>query len=173
MREWLNRQIFRQPLFWAIVLPVVLAFWALSTALAMSERHRRADDQVKTAQEIDQQARHILDQLSEHGGLGRVTGRTFDGLQSALECAAFAGIQQKQIDRMDAPKLKKLKDGSYLHRETYKLNFVRVEQTARFIDYAENAFLDVSCYDLSLVNMKVADKKDRWEATVYLAYLEK
>ena len=175
MRDWLNREILRRPTVWAVTLLAFLALWAVSSAMASHRAHKEKERALAQARTVHFDTQRVLRELRRRGmlGLDSVTGDPFDGLASARQCARQAGIQDRQMNRLESPKVKKLKNGDILHRETYKLSYVQLANVAKFIDFAENGFPDVSCYDVSLLNLKVKDKKDRWEATIYLAYLVK
>jgi len=173
MRLQINKEVFYKPYFWAIFVPAFLSFWAIAAAFTLNSVHDEANRRVNDARETDENGRDIMEYLTRSGKLGLEggIGNAFEGIKSARECAFTARIPEARLVRLESSKIKSLKSGRQLHRETYKLSNVKLLQIALFIDYAEQTYLNVSCHDLSMVFVK-GKGKDLWEATVYLAYLE-
>ena len=173
MQLRINRELFYEPYFWAIFVPALLGFWAIGAAFTLNSAQDKANRRVKDARETDENGRDIMQYLTRSGklGLDGGIGKAFEGIKSARECASVARIPETRLARLESSKIKSLKSGKELHRETYKLSNVKLLQIALFIDHAEQTYLNVSCHDLSMVFVK-GKGKDLWDATVYLAYLE-
>lgn len=170
----IQRDFWKSPWFLAALLSVVLAVWSLGSVVGMNRQKRQARVEMNDARETHQMMERLEPFLTQFAQIdGIAAGQEFSGLASTRESARKAGILERQIERLDSPKIKTLKSGDVLHRETYKLKSVRIAQVARFIDIVEGNYLNVSCYDLSMANLKMADKKDRWDVSIYLAYLTK
>ena len=170
----IDKELLYKPYFWAICVPAFLGLWAIAVAFTLNNAHDKATRSIKNARDTDENGREILHYLTRSGKLGLEggIGKAFEGVKSARECARVARIPEARLVRLESSKIKSLKSGKQLHRETYKLSKVKLLQIALFIDNAEQSYLNVSCHDLSMVFVK-GKGKDLWEATVYLAYLEK
>ncbi len=169
----INKEITKDPRFWAVAIPAVLFFWALITTIQMAYAHSALQRQQQITKTTLKDARYVIRVLKASGkdSLSSVQGR-FDSISSAMRCAQAAHIPQSNFAYGETRAPDRQKDGSYLHRETYKISNVKLLQIARFIDYAENNFSNLRCSQVSISPAR-SNKKDAWNATVYFQYLER
>jgi hypothetical protein len=172
MNVQFNKELLRNIYFWAITIPVILAIWSLSSAISSAEIKDQARRKIAALEKVNKSSREIrmMMRTSSGSGLARGDAIAFNGKKSAYECAKLARISDTQLTRGESASSKKLKDGSEMYRETYKLSKVRLLQVVKFIDHAEMNFSDVNCSTFSLSYSR-AKSKDSWDATVNLEYL--
>ena len=169
-----DKELLQKPYFWAVCVPALLLVWMIPVAFALGDARDKALRDVKDTAKVEEHSRTVLSHLKRSGKLGFEgdIGKEFDGIKAARQCAWNAKISESRLVRLESSKIKSLKSDRLLHRETYQLSNVKLLQIALFIDYAEQTYLNVSCHDLSMIFVK-GKSKDLWEATVYVAYLEK
>lgn len=172
MQIELNKELLKNIYFWAAAIPLVLSIWTLFSLLGYSDTKNRAERKIATLEQVEDNALDIYLIKRKMPGSGLAEGelRPFMGKKSAYACAKLAGIDENHWTRGESSSAKKLKDGSLLHRETYKLTKVRLLQIVQFIDNAELRFSNVSCPNFSLAYARTKSK-DSWDATINLEYL--
>ena len=171
--QW-NKELLKNVYFWAIIIPVILGIWSLFSAMGSAEIKDQAERKIAALEKVNKSAREIRMMMRKGPGLGLDGSavRPFMGKKSAYECAKLARISDSQWTRGESSSSKKLKDGSELYRETYKLSKVRLLQVVKFIDHAEMNFSEVSCSAFSLSYSRTKSK-DSWDATINLEYLSR
>lgn len=167
-----NKELLKQAYFWAVLIPSILGLWTLFSAFSSAEMKHQAERKITALDKVSKSTREILMILRKTpgSGLNSEAVSPFMGKKSAYECAKLARVSDSQWTRGESSSSKKLKDGSELHRETYKLSKVHLLQVVKFIDHAEMKFSDVSCSNFSLSYSR-SKSKDSWDATVNLEYL--
>jgi hypothetical protein len=166
----MNADILKKPSVWAIVVPVVLAIWAIQASVAMSSSKAAAKQKMESAKQVQENTRDIMEIVKLTGAtLGGAASNPFAGISSALLCAKAGQIPDLKISRGESGKPQKQKDGSITHRETYKLDGVRLLQVVQFIDHAERNFYATRCAQLTLT-ASGGKSRDTWVANVTLEY---
>ncbi len=156
---------------WAIGLPVLLLLGVLMTSQRMFSLRAEAQDQVEVALAAQENVERILElraRMGEGAAAGSVAA-SYEGLASAMQCAARSGIASTSVSRGESTKPRKLKEGGYLHQESYKLNNITILQATKFVDHAEQDFTGTNCKELTLSHVR-SQNKDIWNATVVLEY---
>lgn len=169
-----NKELVKNIYFWAIAVPAILMIWSLFSALGSAEVKELSQRKMSALEKVNKSSQEIRMILRKSPGVGMVGGgdAVFLGKKSAYECAKLARISDTQMTRGESSSSKKLKDGSEMHRETYKLRKVRLLQVVQFIDHAEMNYADVSCSTFSLSYTRT-QSKDSWDATINLEYLNR
>lgn len=171
----MNTDALKKPEFWAIAVPALLVLWAIVLLATMLTHRSTAHKHLAWAQQAHANSQRILtirERFGQAAALGAAAGN-FRGLQSAVECARLTGITTARIFRADSgTRPQRQKDGSMLHRETYKINGVDLLRVARFIDTAERSYPALNCTTLTLARAR-SNTKDFWDAVVGLEYLVK
>jgi len=168
-----NKQTLKEPFFWAFVIPLLLTIWAIIALVGMLGERGDSLDAQQTAGVVSKQAGEIVKIRKRLGiALAGASSHNFRGITSARACAKIAGISEARLSRAESPRPQRQKDGSTLHRETYKLNNIKLLQIVKFVDYAERNFSSVTCHQLSITSVR-SKSKDAWEATVVIQYLIK
>ena len=169
-----NIKLLKKARFWAVAVPCVLLVWTVVESAAVWSQSDEASKKLRQSQSVQEAAREIVAILREsgQGELGGAALREFDAITSARLCAEAAIISEERLLRGESSKPKPQKDGSMLHRESYRLNGVHLLQVAKFIDYAERNFSSLNCTELTLTPLR-SKSKDAWDANIDLQYLRK
>jgi len=174
MELQLNKDLIRKPIFWAILIPALLIVWTIPAALNMASQAGIKKRALSNIRPVEDNAQRILRLRGVKGtdlGTDSIgSQKLFTGKASAFACARFAQISESRWPRGEATRPKTQKDGSILHKETYKLLGVKFLQIAQFIDHAERHFSNVNCDNLTLTYAP-AKVKDSWNATIHLEYI--
>ena len=175
MELQLNKELIRKPVFWAILIPALLLVWTIPVALSMAQHAATKKKALINIRAVEDNAQQILRLLgvkgTDLGTPGTESQNFFTGKASAMACVRFAQIPVSRWIHGEAARPKPQKDGSILHKETYKLLGVKFLQIAQFIDHAERHFSNVNCDNLTLTYAP-ANIKDSWDATIHLEYIE-
>ncbi len=164
---------FRKVKIWAVGLPVLLLIGVLLTSQRMFSLRGEARNQAEAALTVRQNAERILElrgRMGEGSSAGSAESR-YEGIASAMQCAARSGIASTSVSRGESAKPRKLKEGGSLYQESYKLNNITMVQAAKFVDHAEQDFTGATCKELTLSHVR-SQNKDIWNATVVLEYIE-
>jgi len=161
----------KKPYVWAVLVPSVLTIWALVASATMFGQRREAIYQRNLNRDVQKNTQRIA-QIRQKLSHTTMAGahRNFQGIASARDCARIARISEIQLSRAESYKPQRQKDGSVLHRETYKLNKVRLLRIVQFIDYAERNFSSLTCTRLSITPVP-SKTKDVWDANISIQYL--
>ena len=170
-----DRNMLKSRNVWAVLIPAVLAIWSIGATANMIQFRGDARDQIERTEEVQMNVRSIVSILKRSGRgdlLPASIDRSFQSITSARLCARAAGISESRWHLGESPKPRQQKDGSLLHRETFKINGVKLIQIAKFIDFAERNYSSLNC---SQVDIKPSRKKgkDSWDATINLEYLKR
>lgn len=168
----MDTEILKQPRTWAIVIPVLLAVWAFGALINMLGHRSQAENLLDRSVGVIKDARLILNAMEESGvqAMDVASVAEFNGLASARVCARAGLISESRVIRGESGNPMPQKNGSILHRETYKLKSVKLEQIARFVDCAERRFSNVNCSQLGIERARSKDR-DSWDVTVSFQYL--
>lgn len=162
---------FRKVKIWAVGLPVLLLIGVLLTSQRMFSLRGEARNQAEAALTVRQNAERILElrgRMGEGSSAGSAETR-YEGIASAMQCAARSGIASTSVSHGESAKPRKLKEGGSLYQESYKLNNITMVQAAKFVDHAEQDFTGATCKELTLSHVR-SQNKDIWNATVVLEY---
>ena len=91
----IDKDSFKQPQTWAVIVPVVLFLWVLMSLLAMNKAHRAYEKQARETKEVQTHARDILAIMEEIGAanLPDAMSGEFDPISSVRACAEAAFIR--------------------------------------------------------------------------------
>jgi len=169
-----DRAMLKKPQFWAVIVPAILSVWAIGATAKMFKYRSEADYQIELTSDSRNNARSIASVLKRAGRydlLETSLYRSFNRVTSARQCAKAAAIPESQLYRGESSKPKQQKDGSFLHRENFHLNSVRLIQIAKFIDYAEQNYTSLICTGVTIAPAR-KKSKDSWDATINFQYLK-
>jgi hypothetical protein len=170
-----DKSLLKNPKLWAVVIPVILGIWALSSTVRMVGAYHDASEQQQDTDEAMSNARRIatiVKRLGRQELSGDAMFRDFDRVTSARQCARAALIPENKLQRIESRDAKTLKDGSLLFKEDYQLNGVKLLQIATFIDYAERNYTSLNCTQTTLYPSR-SKSKNSWDARVSFQYLRK
>ena len=168
----IDKNTFKQPQTWAVIVPAILFLWVLGALIAMNQAQAASDKQLASAEKVQADARMIVDLMQEIGAvnISDAMSRQFDPITSVRACAKAAFIPESKLPKGESFKSKVQSDGSLLTRESYRLSGVRLLQVARFIDHAERDYSSVSCTQLAMTHAR-SKQKDSWDVTLDLQYI--
>ena len=170
-----DRNMLKNRTVWAVLIPAVLAIWSIAATANMIHYRGETRDQIERTEEVEMNVRSIVSILKRSGRgdlLPSSIDRGFESITSARLCAKTAGISESRLYRGESPKPKLQKDGSLLHRETFKINGVKLVHIAKFIDYAERSYSSLNCPQVIIIPSRKKGK-DSWDATINFEYLKR
>ncbi len=173
----IDRDTIRHPLFWAVVIPILLLGVTVYLYYNLSDTRRLALRQQETADEILKHVeaiKHLRQRVSLTDSDSELpyTIREFNSISSARVCAEHAYIGTSKIERISVGTPKKQKDGSELISEKYNIKNVKLIEIAMFIDHAERQFDSVRCSQVA-INHSRNKGRNTWDANIDLQYLRK
>jgi len=170
----IDKTMLRKPMVWAVIIPVVLGVWGIQSTVKILRSHERVQRQTEETKEVCRNAQSIASIMKR---LGRTNlnktqmFKSFDRVTSARQCARGALIPESKMQRIESFDPKLTKDKTWLFRESYKLNGVKLLQIAKFIDFAERSFDSLNCTQVTVYPARVKSK-DAWDATISLQYVK-
>jgi hypothetical protein len=169
----INADILKKPAVWAVAIPAILVLWMFFAAGAMLGAKTAAGQKTDSVRQVEKDTQDIQEILRQTGAtLSGGSSNPFKGISSALLCAKAGQIPDLKISRGESSKPQEQKDGTVLHRETYKIDGVRLLQIVQFIDHAERNFYAVHCTQITLT-ASGGKSRDNWVANVTLEYTTK
>jgi len=171
----IDKTMLRRPSVWAVIIPVALGIWGIHSTVNMLRSQERAQRQTEETKEVCRNAQSIASIMKRLGRkkLGETPMfKSYDRVTSARQCARGALIPESKMQRIESFDPKLTKDKTWLFRESYKLNGVKLLQIAKFIDFAERSFDSLNCTQVTIYPARVK-RKDAWDATISLQYVKK
>ncbi|MBN1435768.1 MAG: hypothetical protein JW936_01725 [Sedimentisphaerales bacterium] len=167
----MDTELFKKPTTWAVLIPAIALLVAIYCTISMLGERKESDILAETADKAFKDARYIIQMtgIANNNTAGE-TARYFDGIASARECAAAAVIPEHKLLRVESGSPQAQADGTFLRRETYHLDQVRLTQIAYFIDYAERGYRDLVCTTLTIRKAR-SRERDLWDLTATIEYL--
>ena len=170
-----DAKMLKKPEAWAVIVPAVLVVWSIGTTLKMLDCRNRALSQRDQSRQVQANV-HTIKSILRRSGHQDISDASinieFDRVSSARRCAKEALITESKLHRIESPNAKPQKDGSFLFRETFKLNSIKLLQIARFIDFAERNYSSLNCTQATIYPARIKTK-DSWDATINFQYLKK
>ncbi|MCF7957494.1 MAG: hypothetical protein K9M57_03490 [Phycisphaerae bacterium] len=168
----INKETFKKPFTWAIIIPLVLLLGAsLATAkmyTAKSKAVKYEGIYLKVAGMADR-----IDAIKKDAGIeGAVDTQLEDFMQvnSGRACAKAANIHESRMSQETSYAPKKLKDGRFKYKEIFKLKSVHMLQVAKFVEHAELNYTALICKQISVRPVENTKTKDLWDVTVELEF---
>ena len=172
----MDTELFKKPQTWAVIIPALMALFALYSVFHFYSLQKETDDLTGYAEDARITADNILAVHAQFGSspLTAAAARQFTGVDSALECAQNAKISTGRWKQMANINPENQRDGTIILGENYQLNRVNLLQVIQFLDYAEKNYASLNCTNLTLdVPGRGAMSTDNWSAQLTLKYLEK
>lgn len=172
MRFDMDTEIFKKPTTWAVIVPCVAFVLAIACTYNMFAERSEAKRVEDTSKDVFDSARYIMSMRNVVGQNAEVeTLRVFNGIESARECAAAAAIPESKFPRGESSNPQQQNDGSFLRRDTYRLEQIRLMQIAFFVDYAERNYKDLVCTGLAIIKSHSRTReRDSWDLVANIQY---
>ncbi len=169
----INKETFKKPFTWAIIIPLTLL---LCATLATAQMYKAKNIAVKHEgyyDETTETAERIVKLIKDAGIDGSINAQLEDFIpvNSGRACAKAANIHETRMAKESSSEPKKLKDGRFRHKQIFKFKSVRMIQIAKFIEHAEMNYTALTCKLISIIPVEINKDKDLWDASIDLEFI--